>query len=154
MKTFVVFLVLVTLTNCGFKVIKKSDFNNFNITEITTEGDKRINFKLKNKLLFNSNKENENKIIIKIFSKKNKSIKEKNIKNEITKYLLSISVDIKYIKLDGGSESEFSVNKSSDYNVANQYSKTLSNEKKSIDLLTNEIADDILDNLRLNLNDL
>ena len=70
MKTFVVFLVLVTLTNCGFKVIKKSDFNNFNITEITTEGDKRINFKLKNKLLFNSNKENENKIIIKIFSKK------------------------------------------------------------------------------------
>ena len=56
--------------------------------------------------------------------------------------------------MDEGSKNEFSVIKSSDYNVANQYSKTLSNEKKSIDLLTNEIADDILDNLRLNLNDL
>ena len=37
-------------TGCGFKVIKKSELINFSIAEIDTSGDKKINYKLKNKL--------------------------------------------------------------------------------------------------------
>ena len=47
-------------TGCGFKVIKKSELINFSIAEIDTSGDKRINYKLKNKLLlYSKNKDNK-----------------------------------------------------------------------------------------------
>ena len=52
------YLIFFTaLTNCGYKVVNQSDLNNFDIIEITTTGDKRIGYKIKNKLLFNSNKD-------------------------------------------------------------------------------------------------
>ena len=35
------------LTNCGFKVVNQSDLNNFDIIEITTTGDKRMDTKKK-----------------------------------------------------------------------------------------------------------
>ena len=89
------FIVLIT-SGCGFKVVNIADLNNFNIAEITTDGDKRINYKIKNRLLFNSNNNEENQIVVNLFTKKNKAIKEKNIKNEITKYRLSLLVDVKF----------------------------------------------------------
>ena len=146
------FIVLFT-SGCGFKVVNIADLNNFNIAEITTDGDKRINYKIKNRLLFNSNNNEENQIVVNLFTKKNKAIKEKNIKNEITKYRLSLIVDVKFNLINKTNEGQFSVNKGGDYNVASQYSQTLNNEKKLIDLLANELADEILERLRL-VNDL
>ena len=74
------------ITGCGFKVINNNQLKEFSIADITTTGDKKINFNIRNKLLFNS-KDNARKLIkIKLNTTKNKSIKEKNIKNEITKY--------------------------------------------------------------------
>ena len=65
------------LIGCGFKVVNQSQINRFDIAEIITSGDKRINFKIKNKLFFNSQKNEENLIKINIFSEKNKTVKEK-----------------------------------------------------------------------------
>ena len=42
------FLFLLFLTHCGFSVI--SNNANYNILELITEGDKKINYSLKNKL--------------------------------------------------------------------------------------------------------
>ena len=90
------FLFLFTTVNCGFKVINESDNNQFLIQEINTSGDRRINFKIKNNLLNYSKEDNPNILIINLSSKKNKNIKEKNIKNEITKYEISLNVDVKF----------------------------------------------------------
>ena len=61
-KIFIVFFLNLFLISCGYKVVDKSDQRNFYITETINSGDSRINFKIKNKLLFN-NPENQEKIL-------------------------------------------------------------------------------------------
>ena len=45
-KFFLIVLFFV-ISNCGYKVLNNLETNNFNIKEISTSGDKRINFKIK-----------------------------------------------------------------------------------------------------------
>lgn len=152
MKKLIAILLTLVLTGCGFKVVQNSSFNNFSISDIITEGDKRINFSLKNKLS-SASTENVNKLIqISLKTNKDKQVKERNIKNEITKYQIKITVNVTCTEISNGSEFEFSKSKTGDYSVSNQYSKTLSNEKKLVELLTNNIADQILNELKTKLN--
>ena len=58
------------LTSCGFKVT--NNVINYNISEITTTGDNKINFSLKNKLVASSNVKNNNVLNLKLDKKKNK----------------------------------------------------------------------------------
>lgn len=152
MKKLIAILLTLVLTGCGFKVVQNSSFNNFSISDIITEGDKRINYILKNKLLSASN-ESENKLIqISLKTNKDKQVKERNIKNEITKYQIQIIIKVTCSEVSNGSEFEFSKSKTGDYSVSNQYSRTLGNEKKLVELLTDNIADQILNELKTKLN--
>ena len=152
MKKLITILLTLVLTGCGFKVVQNSSFNNFSISDINTEGDKRINFSLKNKLSLAST-ESVNKLIqISLKTNKDKQVKERNIKNEITKYQIKITVNVTCTEISNGTEFEFSKSKKGDYSVSNQYSRTLSNEKKLVELLTNNIADQILNELTTKLN--
>ena len=152
MKKLIAILLTLVLTGCGFKVVQNSSFNNFSISDIITEGDKRINFILKNKLSAASS-ESENKLIqISLKTDKDKQVKERNIKNEITKYQIKITVKVTCAEVSNSSQFEFFKSKTGDYSVSNQYSKTLSNEKKLVELLTDNIADQILNELRTKLN--
>ena len=152
MKKLIAILLTLVLTGCGFKVVQNSSFNNFSISDIITEGDRRINYILKNKLLSASN-ENENKLIqISLKTNKDKQVKERNIKNEITKYQIQITIKVTCSEVSNGSEFEFSKSKTGDYSVSNQYSRTLGNEKKLVELLTDNIADQILNELKTKLN--
>ena len=49
---------------------------------------------------------------------------------------------------------EFLVNKVGSYNVNKQHSITIRNEKKLIELITDDLSDEILDELRVKLNDI
>ena len=62
-------------------------------------------------------------------------LKEQNkIKNEITKYEVSISTLITYEILNGNKTGTFRIEKNGFYDVNNKHSITLNNEKKLIDL--------------------
>ncbi|MDC0618699.1 hypothetical protein OAO89_00085 [Pelagibacteraceae bacterium] len=150
LKIFLIF----TLTGCGFKVINPSELNKFSISEIITKGDYRINNIIKNKLTFNSNKNDEKLVTIKLNTSKNKYIKEKNIKNEITKYQIQIIVEVKFKEAGKDIERQFTLTKTGDYGIGSQHSQTLSNEKNLIKLLTSNISDKILEELSSNLNDI
>ena len=156
MKNFLIpfFLVLFFTTGCGYKVIDRSKFGNFGIAEMNTSGETRINYKIKNKLFFNTDKNNNNLIILDLESKKTKKIEEKNDKNEITKYRLFIKVDVSFKKITDTETSIFIVKKTGIYNVGNRYSQTLSNEKKLTEILTNDVVDEIFDELSIKLNDI
>lgn len=156
MKNFLIpfFLVLFFTTGCGYKVIDRSKFGNFGIAEMNTSGETRINYKIKNKLFFNTDKNNNNLIILDLESKKTKKIEEKNDKNEITKYRLFIRVDVSFKKITDTEISSFIVKKTGIYNVGNRYSQTLSNEKKLTEILTNDVVDEIFDELSIKLNDI
>ena len=156
MKNFLIpfFLVLFFTTGCGYKVIDRTKFGNFGIAEMNTSGVTRINYKIKNKLFFNTDKNNNNLIILDLESKKTKKIEEKNDKNEITKYRLFIKVDVSFKKITDTETSSFIVKKTGIYNVGNRYSQTLSNEKKLTEILTNDVVDEIFDELSIKLNDI
>ncbi len=156
MKNFLIpfFLILFFTTGCGYKVIDRSKFGNFGIAEMNTSGETRINYKIKNKLFFNTEENNNNLIILDLESKKTKKIEEKNDKNEITKYRLFIKVDVSFKKITDTETSSFIVKKTGIYNVGNRYTQTLSNEKKLTEILTNDVVDEIFDELSIKLNDI
>ena len=152
LKLITIAISLILLTGCGFKVIDKRELLNFNIKEISTNGDKRINFELKNKLS-DYNDTNSSKVIkIELDTKKTKSIKEKNISNEITKYQIKVLVSVKLIKTDNTNNLEFTIEREGDYVVADKFSQTLNNEKKLIRNISEEIYEDIIGEIINKLN--
>ena len=146
--------VVVILNGCGFKVVDRYETNNFTVVSVETEGEKRVNYKLRNKILFNSNPSGSEKINLFITTKKEKLIKEKNIKNEITKYSINILADIKLNVLGNEQLNKFEVRKSMDYDVTTKYSTTLNNEKKIINLIIDHLAEQILREINTRINDL
>ena len=145
-------IIAFLLTNCGFKINNNSI--NFKLTEIVTEGDKRVNFDIKNSLANNFN--NDSTVLKKIVieTSKNKSIAEKNIKNEITKYKIAISVKITLTNLTNDNSQNFSIIKEGIYNVDDTYSVSLNNEKKLIKLLTISLTEEIFEKLADASNDI
>ena len=152
LKLITIAISLILLTGCGFKIIDKRELLNFNIKEISTNGDKRINFELKNKLS-DYNDTNSSKVIkLELDTKKTKSIKEKNISNEITKYQIKIIVNVKLIKTDNTNNLEFTIEREGDYIVADKFSQTLNNEKKIIRNITEKISESIIGEIINKLN--
>ena len=145
-------LSLLLTTSCGFKVLDKNELNNFSFNKITASGDKRVNFKIKNKLMSQSKPDNENQVLISIFSQKNRTIKEKNIKNEITKYNLDLIAEGEFKLKNDEKRFKFSIKVSGYYIVADNYSATLSNEKNLVDNLVDELSEKILNEINFTLN--
>ena len=154
LSTIALILIFFFTTNCGFKAIDQSEITNFDIAEIETTGNSIINFKIKNKLQFNSKNNDEELIKILLNTTKDKNVKERNIKNQITKYEINVSVNVSVNIINKKISKEFFINKVGSYNVNKQHSITIRNEKKLIELLTDDLSDEILYELRSILNDI
>ena len=154
MRLFLALLLILFLSSCGFKVINQAETIDFSIAEVTTSGDKRVGFQIKNKLILYKNANFIKKLNISLQANKNKIIKEKNIKNEITKYQILIDVKVSVIGVNSLKKLEFTKSENGVYDVDAQFSNTIDNEKKLVKLLAESIADDILDEIILISNDL
>ena len=119
------------------------------IAEISANGDQRTNYKIKNKLLFNLPKESKYNFVLNIDTKINKIVKDKNIKNEITSYIITITTEVSYSFLGQlKTKNKFVINEIGDYKVSSKRLTTLNNEKNLKKQLTNNIIDKI--KIRLN----
>ncbi len=152
-KIFIIILLLTT-SNCGYKTINNSELESFNFSNIILTGDKRVNFKIRNNLLSYTSKDSANEIFIKVETKKLKEIKEKNIKNQITKYELSLTANTEITLTNENITEKFRLETNGDYIVNNKYSTTLKNEKKLLETLTNDLSDKIIKRITLFLNDI
>ena len=151
---FCLILIFIISSSCGYKVLDNQGSENFSITEIKTSGDNRINFKIKNSLIINSSESKTQSIIMELYTEKNKEVKEKNIKNQITKYQITLSSYVKLNLSENNKKEEFNIISTGNYQVSDKYSSTLKNEKRLIDDLTNDISDKIKKRINLILNDL
>ncbi len=140
--------------SCGFKVENFSKLTNFSISNVETVGDQRINYKIKSSLLLKTKQSDGPLINVNLITKKTKSIKEKNIKNEVTKYNLNIIVNVSFNKLGESKGDSFSVSKSLEYVVANRHSTTRDNENKSLEILSEKISQEIFEKLITQVDDL
>ena len=147
---FISLIIVFLMTGCGFKVVNQSGLVDFKIENISTSGDNRVSYIIKNKLLPYSKSNGKKLITLEIDLNRKKVIKEKNIKNETTKFEISISAVVQYRSDENG---RFEISKRGDYNVASQYSQTLTNEKKLVKTLSEQIAENIIEELILRSND-
>ena len=146
-------ICLFIFSGCGFKVVNLSELNNFYINEIDTEGDKRVSYEIRNNLI-SMTKDPEKKLInLKLNTNKTKIIKEKNIKNEITKYEINLAVNITTYDKKYDILHQFTETSKGSYDVSKQHSQTLSNEKKQTMILSKKISERILSKLRNISND-
>ena len=153
LKASLLFVMFLTM-GCGFKVLNEAQSNNFLIKDISVSGDKRINFKIKNNLLTYSKEDSQNEILININTSKEKNTKEKNIKNEITKYQINLRVELIIKLLNTGEEITLSISNNGDYLVAGSYATTLDNEKKLINNLIENTSEEIIKKINLELDDI
>jgi hypothetical protein len=151
--TLIIFL-LISINNCGFKITEKKTLRGYFISEIDASGEGRINYKIKNLLNAKSADNAKKKLKVTLNTNKEKKIKEKNINNEITKYQMYITTEVKFkddlLKLSG----DFTINVSGEYKVLEKHIQTINNEKKLQENLADEIAERIIEELSDKLNDL
>lgn len=150
----ILILCLLFLLSCGFKVVDKTKQNNFSIANIDTSGDRRINYIIKNNLSINAGKNTQNLLNIELNSTKKKEVKEKNIKNQIIKYKISIVVQVKFNLINSKKIHNISSTYDGDYIVADSHSSTISNEKKLVENLVENISEDIKGKISSIINDI
>ena len=152
---FLVHIICIfLLTSCGFKVINQNLIQNFDIAEIETNGNSRINYFIKNRLLLESKNSEKKLVKLKLNTKKEKIIKERNIKNEITKYQLNIIAEVNLYLIAEDKSLQFKVSESGEFSVKSIHSKTIFNEKKTLKILSENISDKIIEEITIKLNDL
>ena len=152
-KQILIFLLSMNmLIGCGYNVVNKSNAN-YNIIEVIESGETRINYKIKNQILYGSSKQNSNLIKLNIKTKKQKQVKDTNIKKEVTSYTLTISTQVSYSGISEPIKGTFTVNQSGNYAVSAQRINTLNNEKSLTETLTNNIIDKIKSELNNIVND-
>ena len=155
MKLILNTIILIFLTNaCGFKIVNLSDLNNYYISSVETKGDKKANYIIKNNLLNSFRDENKIPLNLNLETKKVRDIKEKNIKNEITKYEVTIETLVIFEQTNTNEKKRIIISKSGEYGVNEQYSQTITNEKNLIKVLSNEVSEEILLKLAEALDDL
>ena len=149
---FILLLSINLLNGCGYKVVNKSK-DSYNIIEIIDTGEARINYQIKNQILFASSKQSSNIFKLNIKTNKQKQIRDKNIKNEVTSYTLTILTQVSYSGIGETIKGEFTINESGNYEVSSQRINTLNNEKPLTDTLTNKIIEKIKSELNSIVND-
>ena len=156
MKTFlIIILSLGLLSSCGYKVLDKSSLANFNIVELNSTGDNKINFFIKNKLKNKiTNSKEENEIIIDLQTVKTKNIKDKNIKNQITKYEITVVSTIEVNFINKNISEIIQISSSGNYDIVSSQAKTINNQDNLEKFLAEKISEKILNKLIILINDL
>ena len=144
-KKISIMILILILSGCGFKVAKKSNYEGLKISNIDISGEKRINFHLKNNIFSLVANESSGLVSLEITTKKNRFIKEKNIKNEITKYQLKVIAEVVVITNNTNRSKPIQFSKIGDYNVSTQRLQTLNNEKQLVKRLSEDIAVEIVE---------
>ena len=155
LKIIVYLLVFFMAAGCGFKIVDTSRLNKFQIIEMKNEGDNKINFLIKNKI-YNllDLKDSNDRLKINLSTEKNKSIKEKNNKNQITKYTISIKSVIEFNFIDQNLKKTFVILKEGSYDVDKNHNTTLKNLKNLENNLSEKISSEIIFNLIKMINEL
>ena len=152
MKIFLKLLILINvlffLSSCGFKSLVQENPINLNIKNfITQKGDKKLGKIIRSDVMLYSSKEAKKNIDIILEIDKQKQIREKNLKNRVTKYNLTLNVAV-FVK--GDFEDKFTFNKPSSTTVTASSFNNFLEEERVYANLSKRIADDIKNMLALN----
>ena len=143
-KLFVICILTITLSNCGYTPIFSNKNVNFNIENIEFSGDSIIEQKI-NQILSNyKNKPNKGKkLSLTINGSKNRIVVSKNTKGEDQVYKIIVQVKMK-VFLTKNNSFEKNMERSSTYSAVESKSEENLIEKKLIENLSTQIAQQII----------
>ena len=147
-------ILILLLMGCGYKIVNKNFLNDYKISEIIVTGDRKISYLLENNLRFTNTNESSKNINIQVEVIKDKIVKEKNIQNQITKYQISVRAIVKFEIPEIKKNDNFTIIENGEFSVAARQRETLDNENKLIKNISSNLESEIIQNLRLKLNDL
>ena len=150
MKILFFLVSIVLLTSCGFKKIKQ-DKTLIHFKNITTSGEDRIAYKLKNSILLVSNEMATTTYDVDIKVIKKKSNKIKNDKGKITRYSLNISAIVNFNNINTQEIINRSFTESTDYNIGQNHSQTKNNEVNATQILIDQLSETILNFITLTI---
>ena len=143
-----ILLFSLLLISCGYKKIIQKE-TNINIQSINVTGENRIAYNLKNDigLITNENSENRFRINLKITKKINNKIKDTT--GKITRFNLTINGDLVLINVKTLEETNKSFSKNQDYDVAENHSDTIKNEKQATKNVTRQLSGEVINFIML-----
>jgi len=143
-----IFLFSLLLISCGYKKIIQKE-TNINIQSINVTGENRIAYNLKNDigLITNENSENRFRINLKITKKIDNKIKDTT--GKITRFNLTINGDLVLINVKTLEETNKSFSKNQDYDVAENHSDTIKNEKQATKNVTRQLSEEVINFIML-----
>jgi len=150
MKILFFLVSIVLLTSCGFKKINQ-DKTLIHFKNITTSGEDRIAYKLKNSILLVSNEMATTTYDVDIKVIKKKSNKIKNDKGKITRYSLNISAIVNFNNINTQEIINRSFTESTDYNIGQNHSQTKNNEVNATQILIDQLSETILNFITLTI---
>ena len=98
-KKFLIIVSFLLLSQCGYSVVNYNDLKQFNVESFNLEGENRLNRLIKKNIEYYSKDQSSNIFKINIKTLKKKDILEKNIKNEIVRYQVTINTNLEIYDL-------------------------------------------------------
>ena len=135
-------IIFIGLTSCGYSRLNDQS-SQFKFNSIEINGDRRLSYILKNNLNILSEPESKKSYDLLINLTNSKTSKIKDASGKTTRFSLVLNGDLKLTDNNKSTKNRsFSV--SNDYDVSNNHSDTIRNEKNSIqrniDALSEEIT--------------
>ena len=135
-------MIIIGLSSCGYSRLNDQS-NEFKFNSIEINGDKRLSFILKNNLNLLSKPESKKSYDLLINLTSSKTSKIKDTTGKTTRFNVILNGDLKLTDNNKVVKNR-SFTASNDYDVSNNHSDTIGNEKNStqrnIDALSEEIA--------------
>jgi hypothetical protein len=147
-KLIVFFTMVILLYGCGYKNIYQGE-SLIEIKSMKTTGDNQIGNKLKSQIKLISSKEGINKINLDLNIKKNKRVKEKDITEKVTKYVINLIINLELEEIKNNKKLTNVFDKEIQYIVAKNHSDTITNEKEAIKSLTMQISEEVISFLNI-----
>jgi hypothetical protein len=142
-------VILSLLVSCGYKPSSQKNSKLIYFQKIEIVGEQRIAYILKNNILLISDRNSKNKYDAKIKITKKKINKIKNKNGKITRYNLSLKVDLQLTNLENNSNLTKSFLRNANYEVATIHSDTIRNENNAVNNLIQQISNDIINFLNI-----
>jgi len=130
--------------SCGFKPIGKIDRNQIFIQDINIKGEKRIGYALKNNILLISNESSENKYLAEIKLVKQKKIKIKDTTGKAKRYTIFLNTSLELVNLSNDIRTRKTFIRNIDFDVSEDHSSTINNERNAMNNLTQKISEDMI----------
>tara|TARA_Y100001970_G_scaffold291170_1_gene427356 strand:+ start:1529 stop:1996 length:468 start_codon:yes stop_codon:yes gene_type:complete len=149
-KILTITFLFVLLSGCGFKKINEPNLKFYSIGDIKLSGNKQLGLVIQNKLKLSSNKDSKNTLFLNITLEKNKTMREKNSSNKITKYDIKLIANISIKTSSEILEKKFET--MDFFDVSSDYSSTIRAQKNLENELAKNIADALINYLKLKFN--